>query len=905
MEIEINTDWNNKLIDKEEVSLGQYLEVYKSRITQDSERLFVIEFLFPILGKNNIKFVVPQYPFIDSEGRKRRIDFALNKDGKKIALEVNGETYHAEGVIPHEMFDDNLNRQNEILGAGYQLLRFSYTQLQSSDWRKKVQDAIRRLITKQLPELISATIIKPNYLQNEVLDALEFYRKKGRKNGIVILPTGTGKTYLSAFDTLNTKGKILFIVHRLDILSQNREAFEKIYPQEKFGLLTGEVKENVLDSKILFASKDSLINPEILGQFNPNYFDYIIVDEVHHGQAPSYKVIFDYFEPSFFMLGLTATPDRMDRRDIFELFDYNLIFEYTLNDAIENEFLVPYDYYGLKDNIDYSKIKHNGIRYNVQDLDRKLIIPERNKQILKEYQEKGKGNKAIGFCCSIKHAESMAKYFTKNGIPSVSITSESDTRKEDIEKFRENNYSVAFTVDLFNEGVDFPNVRVLLFLRPTESKTIFIQQLGRGLRLSSGKENVVILDFISNYRKANNIRKLLSKKSTERKNYQTGRIEKIEYEYTPKCNIYFDAEVEQILDRQDTIERKITKEDLIDAYYTLAEQLKHKPSQSDINSQGEFKMAKYLNVFGSWVKFLREIGEYTEASYQFPQGTHLGHVLYIIKTIDGGNIENSHLADKYVRIRGNLSQEKRLGGFQRQTKYKLQAVMEMGLIVDDRTIGNEQAFKLQLTPKGVRFLSTLRPIFNNLNLDFKTKDNDVPSWEMLESEDRFNEAIRNQVNKSKLTFKTVVKIFFNMKAVELMHRYLFGVENKVIISKSDIYKAFFNAPFVKQFCDRNGIEAATEEGAKHRCPFLLNILEAVGVLEKRSSEIELKQFIASKHTITIDEKETEQEIKDRLNKILGKKYPEINKDNISVLREKYGEYFLSDKYIVNNINIVD
>jgi superfamily II DNA or RNA helicase len=438
----------NKLIEKENVALEEYLEEYKTRISQDSERLFVTDFLYPVLGSKNIKFVVPQFPFLDSEGKSRRIDFAIIKDSKKIALEVNGESYHAEGIIPNEMFDDNLYRQNEILNAGFHLLRFSYSQLQSEQWRKRVSESIRKLFYKILPDLISDMLIQANYLQKQVLQALDFYRSKGWKKGIVVLPTGTGKTYLSAFDTVNMKGKILFIVHRLDILSQSKEAFEKIYPKEKLGLLTGDCKENVFDSKVLFASKDTLRNIETLYQFDTAYFDYIIVDEVHHGQAPSYQSVLQYFNPSFFMLGLTATPDRMDRKDIFELFDYNKVFEYSLTEAIDNGFLVPYTYYGLKDNIDYSKIRYHGNKYNVQDLDKHLIINERNEQILSEYLEKGKGDKAIGFCCSIKHTERMSEFFNKKGISAKAVTSHNSDKEDLIKQFRENQYTVAFTVDL-------------------------------------------------------------------------------------------------------------------------------------------------------------------------------------------------------------------------------------------------------------------------------------------------------------------------------------------------------------------------------------------------------------------------------------------------------------------------
>ena len=602
-------------------------------------------------------------------------------EGKKIALEINGETYHAEGVIANEVFDDNLNRQNEILGAGFNLLRFSYSQLQSMIWRKRVNESLRRIFYKTLPELIpGSNEIAPNALQTYALQSLDFYREQGWKKGIVILPTGTGKTYLSAFDTLKVQGRILFIVHRLDILAQAKESFEVVYPREKIGLLTGESKEFVSDSKVLFASKDTLSNADILKTFRQDEFDYIIVDEVHHGQAASYRVVLEYFNPNFFMLGLTATPDRMDRKDIFELFDYQKVFEFTLHEAIEEGYLVPYTYYGLKDNIDYSNIRFNGNKYNVADLNKLLIINERNEKILEEYLTKGGGNKAIGFCCSIQHAEVMADFFSKNGVPAYAITNNTSNRNDLIEKFRRNEFYVAFTVDLFNEGVDFPDLRTLLFLRPTESKTVFIQQLGRGLRLSSGKEKVVILDFIGNYKRANNIRKFLATGSKEEKNPVTGRVEKVVYEYSPKCEVVFDTEVEVILENQDKQEREITKEDLIDAYYAVSEQLERKPTQEEINSQGEFRVSKYINTFGSWVKFLRDIGEFTEASYHFPQGTHLGHILYILSTLYSGRVDGTHLDQRFIKIRGGLSADERLGSFQRQTKYKLQAMMELGLI---------------------------------------------------------------------------------------------------------------------------------------------------------------------------------------------------------------------------------
>lgn len=915
-------NFGNLLETETSVTLEHYLEVYKSRITQESELLFVRDFLYPILGKEKIKFVIPQYPFIDSEGRSRRIDFGILFNNKRIALEVNGETYHAEGIIPNEMFDDNLNRQNEILNAGWYLLRYSYSQLQHPEWRSRVSDSLFYLLRKQIPEIISDDIVKPNFLQTNVLNALDYYRSKGWKKGIVVLPTGTGKTFLSAFDTLKASGRILFIVHRLDILNQSKEAFEKVYPNAVLGLLSGEIKENISDSKVLFASKDSLRNTEILTSFSPNEFDYIIVDEVHHGQAPTYQMVLKYFEPKFFMLGLTATPDRMDRKDIFELFDYQKVFEYNLFEAIENGFLVPYTYYGLQDNIDYNTIKHNGVKYNVADLDDKLIIKERNQKILEEYLSKGAGNKALGFCCSVKHANAMASFFNSHGISAVSITSESTNRGELIQGFRDNLYSIAFTVDLFNEGVDFPDLRVLLFLRPTESKTVFFQQLGRGLRLCGGKENVVIIDFIGNYKKANNIRKYLSKGENSKINPSNGRIEKIIYEYSPKCEVVFDVEVEEILDNQDKNEREVNKEDLIDAYYNLAESIGKKPTPEDINREGEFKINRYVYVFGSWVNFLKEIGELTEFSYHFPQGTHLGHIMYILNVVGTNSIEGSHISPEFVKFTGNYS-EGQMGNFERKTKYALQASMELGLIIDFRQELKEQNFNIVFTKSGQDVYNALQPLLNDLDLSFKEDGKAEISWSM-NCESTINDTIKNYLNLNSSAKKLLRNVFLKMDAVNMLLKYLYSIQRKVSITKAEIYEDFFEAPFVKSYLERHGLENPTESVIVRRIPFLFNILESLGIINQGRSNIEVLSFVPAKEVLKLNSRENDDEVYNRILRIIdfskaissskielgtsivAETNPVYNSDKlqsqyfseeeISLLKETFGKDFLTENY---------
>ncbi len=539
-------------------------------------------------------------------------------------------------------------------------------------------------------------------------------------------------------------------------------------------------------------------------------------------------------------------------------------------------------------------------------MDRHLIIEKRNRAILDEYLNRANGDKAIGFCCSIKHAERMAEFFNENGIPSASITSETKDRKQKIDDFRNNKYAVAFTVDLFNEGINFPNVRVLMFIRPTESKTVFTQQLGRGLRLSIGKERVIVLDFIGNYRKANKIRQYLAFRKKEKKDGKTGRVEKVIYEYAPKCEVHFEAEVEEILDRQDSEERGVSKEDLVDAYYELAEELGRRPAQEDINTRGEFKIARYVSLFGSWVKFLRDTGEFTEASYHYPQGVHLGHVLYILKIIGKNKGKSSLIDDRFVRMRGNLDSG-RLGAFQRQTKYKLQGMMEMGLVTDDRTFGLQENYELSLTPEGRELYDLLESFLSKIDLSFSRGSGRIPSWNMELSPQDFNVQIWEFIRGDKRKREFVQKLFLNVHAVSQMLNYIYKIERKREIKKAFVYLGFFKAPFVRQYCDQNGIEIATEEGARHRCPFLLNTLEAIGILSQTRDSVTVNKFVISKETVKLKPKESKGETLNRINALtayITKKTKILDSEEVSLLKESFGKNFLTDKYYLSDFEIL-
>lgn len=886
------------------IKAEDYLQAYEDVILHESEKLFVTDFLFNILSNDAMKRVIPQYPFIDSEGHRRQIDFAILGDTYKIAFEVNGETYHGEGIIPADRFDDNLFRQNEILFHGWTLIRFSFNQLKATEWRERITQSIIKLVRTTAPTLLPNFRINPNPIQLEVLPKLAYYRGIGWTKGLVVMPTGTGKTYLAAMDALAYgASRTLFVVHTIGILTQAKEAFQNIWNGKRYGFLGNGIREHLHDSDVLFASKDSLYRTETLASFAPDEFQYIIIDEVHHGQAPTYKPIFQYFKYQF-LLGITATPERTDRKNILELFDYRLVCEYDLNDAIERGFLVAYTYYGLQDNVDYSNIRYNGNKFNVSDLEQTLIIDKRNQAILDKYFELCNGDKAIGFCVSINHAKRMAEYFNSHGVSAIAITSEQGDdnipSKELIKAFKSDEYSVAFTIDMFNEGIDVPNVRALLFLRPTESKTVFTQQMGRGLRLSTNKDGLIVLDFIGNYKRANKVRDYLAQSKIERFKDGTGAFEKYEYHYNPKCCVVFDESIQQILDTQDKQSHEISKEDLVDAYMEIVETLERKPSRDDIDERGRYKTAKYVAVYGSWIAFLREIGEATESSYHYPQGFHLGHMLYILDVLANDKRPGSNIDTQFVRIRGGLGEEE-LGRFQRQTKYKLQAMMEMGLIVDDRSIPEEQT-KLLLTSEGKILYTVLQKLITSLNFALKDKATKQYSWEFEEGTDYFTEKIHEYLATRARERGIYAALMLRMDAIEQLVTFIYVDLRVAEATKKSIYTSFFKSPAVMEYCDRNGIEPPTDTGAEHRVPFLLNVLESIGVIRTDRSNVYFQKFLLCSALLRITSAETSALLNQRKEGIMNGTFND--EEVLDKLRERLGKDFYTKDYHMTEFEMV-
>lgn len=344
----------------------------------------------------------------------------------------------------------------------------------------------------------------PFSFQQEILDQLEKCRQNGENKNLIVAATGTGKTVMAAFDfkkylKINPTARFLFVAHREEILKQSRYTFRHILRDNNFGQLWFSKNEPTLYNQ-LFASINTLNNRIDDLKLNADYFDYIVIDEVHHSSAKSYQNLLRYFTPKL-LIGLTATPERMDGADISHYFGKSISAEIRLTEALNRRLLCPFQYFALSDNTDLSQISWRRGKYDITALEKVFSEDDRRvNDIIRncnKYLKDINNVSAIGFCVSLKHAEFMHEKFSSKGLSSAYLTSaNTDERNVIIHRFRRKEINYLFVVDIFNEGIDIPEIDTLLFLRPTESLTIFLQQLGRGLRIHEDKSYLTVLDFV-------------------------------------------------------------------------------------------------------------------------------------------------------------------------------------------------------------------------------------------------------------------------------------------------------------------------------------------------------------------------------------------------------------------------
>ncbi|PCK30187.1 DEAD/DEAH box helicase family protein [Pseudoalteromonas piscicida] len=438
--------------------------------------------------------------------------------------------------------------------------------------------------------------ITPRPEQQEALEKLNSSRAQGYKRGLVVLATGMGKTWLAAFDVQQVGAKkVLFVAHREEILKQAAKTFTRLLDCTA-GFYTGKQKQS--DANFLFASVQSIGKAESLKQFTADYFDYIVVDEFHHASSKLYRNLLSYFEPKF-LLGLTATPERTDQADILSLCDNNLVYERNLVQGIDAKTLVPFHYYGIWDeSVDYTAIPWRNGKFDPTSLSNQFATERRAKHALQHWKRLAQ-TRTLAFCISTAHADYMASYFNKSGITAASVHGKSSIkRSEALAHLASEKLQIIFSVDLFNEGTDLPTIDTVMMLRPSESKVLFLQQLGRGLRTHQQKTHLVVLDFIGNHHcflnkpyalfGAHSPRDLVAKLTPDNQLFQL----------PEGCFVNYDLEITDFWQQLAKAQRTTA----LDDYQNLTEQLGHAPDACEFfHEYGDFKKVK---LYGSWFELV-------------------------------------------------------------------------------------------------------------------------------------------------------------------------------------------------------------------------------------------------------------------------------------------------------------
>lgn len=510
----------------------------------------------------------------------------------------------------YETFED-LFYHHSIIVDDEELRRYS------KGWKRPAvaKDLEKHEEEEETPSIIE--IFQPRGAQIEALYALEASRAEGAVKGLIQAATGVGKTYLAAFDSAGYE-HVLFVAHREEILKQAAVSFRNVRKSDDYGFFHSKQKDT--EKAVIFASVATLGKDAYLcdDYFSKDYFDYIVVDEFHHAVTDQYRKIIDYFIPKF-LLGLTATPERMDGRNIYEICDYHVPYEISLRDAINKGMLVPFHYYGIYDRTDYSGFRPERGRYREEDLNHAYIGNEERYELIYRHYMKYRSRRALGFCSTRQHAEDMAGEFSRRGVPSVSVYSDADgiysePRDTAIEKLKRGEIRVIFSVDMFNEGVDITSVDMVMFLRPTESPVVFLQQLGRGLRRWKGKEYLNVLDFIGNYEKAGQAPYLLSGKSAADRTL-AGRICE-DLDFPDGCMVDFDL---RLIDLFREMERRnqTVKERIRSEYDRVKERLGKVPNRMELFTYMEDSVYQLCinrpadNPFRKYLEYLHELGELT------------------------------------------------------------------------------------------------------------------------------------------------------------------------------------------------------------------------------------------------------------------------------------------------------
>jgi superfamily II DNA or RNA helicase/HKD family nuclease/SOS-response transcriptional repressor LexA len=533
----------------------------------------------------------------------------------------------------------------------------------------------QKILNKSHEDVLIKAEIAPNLMQEEALSNIENLRENGETKALLISATGTGKTYLSAFDAKTFKPKrLLFVVHRLTIAQKSLESFQNIFGADKtMGLYSGDQRE--LGNDFLFATVQTISKQNHLDQFEKDYFDYIVIDESHRSGADSYKRLLNHFQPRF-LLGMTATPERTDGEDIFSMFDHNIAYEIRLNRAMEEDMLSTFHYYGVTD------LLIDGVEQESTRDFSFLSSNERVKNIIKHAHFYGSDNgitRGLVFCSRNEESAKLAEMFNQSGFRAVALSggNSEDERSHAIDLLESDNLAekldYIFTVDIFNEGIDIPKVNQIIMIRPTDSAIIFVQQLGRGLRKVDGKGYLTVIDFIGNYSNNYLIPIALYGDTSYNKDVLRRSISSGSRLIPGSSTINFDAITkERIFKSIDSANMRLFK-DLRNDYDLLKYKLGRIPMMMDFIEHGSRDPYLYVEYSKSYYNFICKV----EKETQYDLNSELAALL----TQFALNINNAKRVEECIIIKELIAHS-----FLELSDFKNIINTEYGYLVSDETI---------------------------------------------------------------------------------------------------------------------------------------------------------------------------------------------------------------------------
>lgn len=478
---------------------------YKSVSGSSAEDLF-IDLFADTFGAEKAGYLYSQYPFYDIYQNARFADFVLENGAKKIAIEIDDDASHHPRLVSKDKYYDDMLKQNSMIYRGWDVYRWAVRQLQKQP--DLVKDELRvflgtdpkfKEIDDYLPcqsgRALNAENLELHKHQIEALEALQTMRSNKETIALLYHATGTGKTVTAIMDAKSCGGRTLFVAHRMELVDQAYNTFKSLWGEVTVGKFGDNIKEP--EKHVVCGSIQSVaLNLEA---FSENDFDYLIIDEAHHASADTYQKVLSYFKPKF-ILGLTATPERTDdEKAIIDIFK-NTAHKLDIQTAVEIGALVSARCMRIHTNIDMTNVRFNSVKYNIRDLDVKICVTERNKVIVNTWLKYVKNKRTVVFCASVNHAKQISQLFIDSGVSAVAVSGAMKTseRNEWLSKFADGKVKVLCACDLLNEGWDCPQTEVLFMARPTMSKVLYTQQLGRGMRTFEGKEFLMVFDFVDN-----------------------------------------------------------------------------------------------------------------------------------------------------------------------------------------------------------------------------------------------------------------------------------------------------------------------------------------------------------------------------------------------------------------------